>query len=93
MYYSLNPAMTWQNKTRADATAKIAYAYKASDDDPLLLVPDEAMVEWVEKAMDHLDQGHSSRKVAAWLEEKTGEKISHQGILNIWRASVIVKAD
>ena len=35
--------------------------------------------------MDHLDQGHSSRKVAAWLTEKTGQKISHQGITNIWK--------
>ena len=77
--------MTWQNKKRPNATAKIAFGYKASDDDPLVLVPDEERVEWVEKAMDHLDQGHSSRKVAAWLTEKTGDKISHQGILNIWR--------
>ena len=67
--------MTWQNKKRPNATAKIAFGYKASDDDPLVLVPDEERVEWVEKAMDHLDQGHSSRKVAAWLMEKTGDKI------------------
>ena len=34
--------------------------------------------------MDSLDQGHSSRRVAAWLVEKTNQKISHQGIINIW---------
>ena len=77
--------MTWQNKTRPNATAKVPYAYTPSDDDPLVCVPDPEMVRWVEMAMDHLDQGHSSRRVAAWLVEKTGQKISHQGILNIWR--------
>ena len=34
--------------------------------------------------MDSLDQGHGSRWVAAWLVEKTNQKISHQGIINIW---------
>ena len=34
--------------------------------------------------MDSLDQGHSSRRVAAWLVEKTNQKISHQGIIKIW---------
>jgi hypothetical protein len=33
-----------------------------------------------------LDQGHSSRRVAAWLVEKTDKKISHQGIINIREA-------
>ena len=75
----------WQNKTRPNKTAKVAYAYKPSDNDPLVLIPDQEKVDWVEKAMDHLDQGHSSRQVASWLTEKTGDQISHQGILNIWR--------
>ena len=44
------------------------------------------MVRWVEDAMDSLDQDHSSRRVAAWLVEKTDQKISHQGIMNIWEA-------
>ena len=42
------------------------------------------MVRWVEDAMDSLDHGHGSRWVAAWLVEKTNQKISHQGIINIW---------
>ena len=40
------------------------------EDDPLALIPDPEMVRWVEDAMDSLDQGHSSRRVAAWLVEK-----------------------
>lgn len=75
----------WQNKSRPNKTAKVPYAYAVSEDDPLVLIPDPEMVRWVEDALDHLDQGHSSRRVAAWLVEKTGQKISHQGILNIWR--------
>ena len=68
---------TWQNKTRPNKTAKVPYAYKPSEDDPLVLIPDLEMVRWVEDAMDSLDQGHSSRWVAAWLVEKTDQKISH----------------
>ena len=75
----------WQNKSRPNKTAKVPYAYAVSEDDPLVVIPDPEMVRWVEDALDHLDQGHSSRRVAAWLVEKTGQKISHQGILNIWR--------
>ena len=33
--------MTWPNKTRKNPTQRIPYAYKASEDDPLVLVPDE----------------------------------------------------
>ena len=77
--------MMWQNKTRPNKTAKVAYAYKPSDNDPLVIIPDQERVDWVEKAIDHLDQGHSSRQVASWLTEKTGDKISLQGIFNIWR--------
>lgn len=35
--------------------------------------------------MDHIDNGESSRSVADWLTEKISRKISHQGILNIWK--------
>ena len=75
----------WQNKTRPKKTARLPYAYIPSEDDPLVLIPDQAKTNLVEQAMDHLDQGHSSRKVATWLTEKTGQKISHQGITNIWK--------
>ena len=72
----------WQNKTRPNKAAKVPYAYTSSEDDPLVLVPDPEMVRWVEDAMDSLDQGHSSRRVAAWLVEKTNQKILHQRIIN-----------
>ena len=74
----------WQNKTRPNKTATAPYAYTSSEDGPLVLVPDPEMVRWVEDAMDSLDQGHSGRWVAAWLVEKTNQKISHQGIIKIW---------
>ena len=75
----------WKEKARPNKTAKVPYAYKPSDIDVLILISDQAKTDLVEQAMDHLDQGHSSRKVAAWLTEKTGQKISHQGITNIWK--------
>ena len=65
----------WQNRTRPNKTAKLPYAYIPSEDDPLVLIPDPEVVRWVEDALDHLDQGHSSRRVAAWLGEKTGKTI------------------
>ena len=78
--------MTWTVKSRPNATAKIPYAYKADDNDPLVLHPDQELVGVVEEAMDYLDQGHSSRRTAAWLSEKVGVTISHQGLSNIWKA-------
>jgi hypothetical protein len=77
--------MSWSNKSRPNKFAKIPYAYVASEDDPLVLVPDEKIVALVEEAMDYLDNAHSTRKVAAWLAEKAGRSISHQGIILIWR--------
>jgi hypothetical protein len=66
----------WQNKTLPDKAAKVPYAYRPSKEDPLVLVPDPEMVRWVEDAMVSLDQGHSSRRVATWLVEKTDQNIS-----------------
>lgn len=76
----------WPNKTRPNKHAKIPHAYKASEEDPLILVPDENIVPFFEQAMDHLDQGFGSRKVAEWLTGKIGKPISHQGIMLIWKA-------
>jgi hypothetical protein len=75
----------WLNKSRANKTAKIPYAYVASEDDPLVLIPDEAKAVLVEEALDYLEEGHSSRKTAEWLTSKTGDKISHQGLIHIWK--------
>ena len=44
--------------------------------DPLVLIPDPKIIRWVEDALDRLDQGNSTRRVAAWLVEKTGKTIS-----------------
>ena len=79
--------MTWANKTRPNATARIQYGYKANEDDPLVIEPDETLVPLIEEAMDYLDNGYSTRKVAEWLTEKAQRKISHQGVLLVWRAN------
>ena len=77
--------MMWQNKTRPNKTARVPYAYIPSEEDPLVLIPDPEVSRWVEDALDHLDEGHSCRRMALWLVEKIGKKISHQGITNIWK--------
>ena len=66
----------WPNKTRPNKTAKVAYGYAVSERDPLVLIPDPEVVRRVETALDHLDQGNSTRRVPAWLVETTGKKIS-----------------
>lgn len=68
--------LTWPNKTRPNKTANVQYGYAVSESDPLVLIPDHEVVRWVEAALDHLDQGNSTRRVAAWLVEKTGKKFS-----------------
>ena len=77
--------MTWKNKTRQNTHQRIPYGYKADEDDPYLLVPDEELVAIVEEAMDYLDQGYSRRKVADWVNARAEKSISHQGIFNIWK--------
>ena len=72
-------------KTRPNATARIAYGYMASEEDPLVLIPDPEMVPFIKEALDFIDAKGSLRETAAWLTEKTGRKISHQGINRIWK--------
>lgn len=76
--------MTWKNKTRKNGTQRIPYGYKASDEDPLQLIPDEEYTSLIEQALDHLDEGYSGRKVTDWLNDKLERTISHQGLRNIW---------
>ena len=75
----------WPDRTRPNKTAKIPYAYVASEHDPLVLVPNQEKADFVNQAMDYLDEGNSSRKVASWLVSKTGDTITHQGIILIWQ--------
>lgn len=77
--------MKWEQKSRPNPTAKIPYAYNASEDDPLVLIPDPEQVEIVEQAFVYLENGHSLRETANWVSEQTGVRISHQGISNLWR--------
>ena len=76
----------WLNKVRPNKTSKIPYAYKEADDDPLVLVADQEKASFVEDALDYLEEGHSTRKTAEWLTSKTGDKISHQGLIFIWKS-------
>jgi len=83
----------WLDKPRPNKTAKLPYAYKESEHDPLVAVADMEKATLVEEAMDYLDEGHSSRKTAEWLTSKTGDRISHQGLIGIWRAHRGPKSD
>jgi len=83
--FYLQKQMTWINKTRKNSTQRLPYAYKPVEEGSLQLIPDPDVVPFVEQAMDHLDEGFSTRKVAEWLSNKVGRSISGQGISNIWK--------
>jgi len=72
-------------KRRAHAKARVAYGYKPSEDDPCILIPDEEMVPIIVETLDFIDNGGSLREAAAFLTNKTGQSISHQGINKIWK--------
>ena len=72
-------------KRRANPSSRIAFGYMASEEDPCICIPDPEFIPFVREALDHIDQGGSLRETAAWLTEKTGRKISHQGINRIWK--------
>lgn len=77
--------MPWENKARPNRTARIPFGYVADEDNPLLIFPDERIVALVEEALDYLENGFATRKVAEWLSDKAGRKISHQGVIILWR--------
>ena len=77
--------MSWDQKTRPNPTAKIPYGYTASEDDPLVLLPDQEVVDVLTKAFEYLENGHSLREASNWVSDQTGQKLSHQGLSNIWR--------
>jgi len=81
-----NQTTTWPNKKRVNPTAKLAIGYMASEDDPLVQVPDPEQVPLIEEAFVYLDNGHSLRKTAEWLASKLGRNVSHQALSNIWKA-------
>lgn len=77
--------MSWTTRTRPNATAAIPYGYMADEDDPLTLVADPAFTPHIEQAFDYLEAGHSYRETAHWLSEKTGKRLSHQGLADMWK--------
>ena len=79
------PKHHWEIKIRSNRTQKVPRGYYVDPENDLQLLPDLAQIEHIEKAMDHIDSGESSRLVAQWLSEKLGKPISHQGILDIWK--------
>ena len=72
-------------KRRTTPTQRIAYGYMPAPDDPCILIPDPDMVPYIIEALDFIDAGGSLRETATWLSQKTGKKISHQGINKIWK--------
>lgn len=72
-------------KSRTTPTQRIAYGYVPDSEAPCRLLPDPEMIPHIIEALDHIDNGGSLRETAAWLTEKTGKKISHQGINKIWK--------
>lgn len=75
----------WPIRDRVNSSAALPYAYIVDPEDKLKAIPDWSMVAVLYQAFDYLDQQHSLRETAAWVTEKAGKKISHQGLNNIWK--------
>ena len=61
--------------------SKIApFGYKINEQDPSIFDPIPEQLNALEEAKKYLKQ-YSSRKVAAWLTNATGRKITHTGLL------------
>ena len=75
LFYLQKPEMMWHNKIRPNKMARVPYAYIASEEHPLVLIPGPEVTRWVEDAPDHLDEGHSCRRVATWLVENRNTQI------------------
>lgn len=75
----------WPVRDRMNSTAALPYAYIVDPEDKLKAIPDWSMVAVLYQAFDYLDQQHSLRETAAWVSDKAGKKISHQGLNNIWK--------
>jgi hypothetical protein len=72
-------------KRRPNAYARLPYGYQPTEEDPCVLEPKPEMAPFIKEALDYIDSGGALRETAAWLTEKTGVKISHQGINKIWK--------
>lgn len=81
---TFTPRHDWPIVKRYNLTQKIPKGYKTDPEDTSIFIPDLEQIIHIEKALDHLDMGESSREVAEWLSEQLGKPISHQGIRNIW---------
>ena len=77
----------WPEIRRLMDYGRVKTGYKVSDTDPKLLVPDWEIIKYLEQAFDFLEKGSSSREVSEWLSQKILHKISHQAVLNLYKAN------
>ena len=59
---------------------KVPFGYTVSPEDETVLLPVVFELEALDRAKQHILEGHSLRKVAEWLSEKTGRRITHEGL-------------
>ena len=79
------PIDRWPSFYRKLPYGRIKTGYKASEDDPLFLVPDEDQIIYLEQAFDYLDAGSSLREVCEWVGQKINKSIVHQTISNLYK--------
>lgn len=59
---------------------RVPFGYVVDPNDETNLIPVLFELEALKKAKEHLAEGHSLRKVAEWLSDKTGRSITHEGL-------------
>jgi hypothetical protein len=79
------PKHVWPIKVRSNLTQRTPYGYKTDPNDPTVFLPDYNLIQYMEEAMDQVDNGESYRSVADWLSTKLPKTISHEGVRSMWR--------
>lgn len=63
------------------------FGYVPSPDDPKVYLPIPEVWDRMEEAFLALDNNTSLMQVAAWVTDKTGHRISHEGLRKLWSES------
>lgn len=78
------PKLKWPKIKRAHWKAPLPYGYMEYFQNPRITVINPEFIEPMETVLFHIDNGLSFAKAAEWLTQKTGKKVSVQGMSDIW---------
>lgn len=79
------PKDNWEILKRSHRLHKVPHGYKICAGDDSIFEPDLDQIQYIERALDYIDDGNTYREVAEWLTKKLGKPISHSTLSLIWK--------